>query len=195
MSDEPGPTTPIAAGSGLQLTGPHWTCILRLYGGPDVQQACLMLQDRFGVDVSLLLTLLCFAKDGVTFDGGDIEALDAAVAAWRRDVVQMLRAIRRQTKPAAGHDAAIAGFRNKIKAAEVEAEQIEIATLVRAIGELKPAAVPHHHASREAIAATVKTVTAFYAARAGAPIAPWHAPEMDYAIGAIADAVTRVANP
>jgi uncharacterized protein (TIGR02444 family) len=193
MTDAAKPADPTAPGNDLRLTGPHWTFIIKLYGSHDVQQACLLLQDSFGVDVSFLLTLLWYARDGVRFDDGDVEALDRTIASWRRDVVNPLRAIRREIKLTAGHDGAIAGFRNKIKSIEIEAEQIEIAILVQALDQRKRPGVSGKAAQPESFARTVETVLAFYAARAAAPAAQLHTPEIRAAIGVLADAVAHIA--
>jgi hypothetical protein len=94
MTDTSRPNDQVAPGRDLELTGPHWTFIITLYGDPVVQQICLRLQDGFGVDVSFLLTLLWYAAQGVGFDDGDVAALDQAIASWRSEVVQPLRTIR-----------------------------------------------------------------------------------------------------
>jgi uncharacterized protein (TIGR02444 family) len=192
MTDAARPTGPIAPGDDLQLTGPHWSFIIALYGHPGVQQACLLLQDSFGVDVSFLLTLVWFAANGVTFDDGDVEALDQAVASWRGNVVKPLRTLRHDIKPIAGHDGVVAGFRNRIKSIEIEAEQIEIAMLARAVDRRKPGAAGKA-ARPEPIVRTVETVLAFHAARTAAPAAPLPAPELRAAIAILADAAARIA--
>ena len=190
MTDADKPASPIAPGSDLRLTGPHWTFIIKLYGNHDVQHACLLLQDSFGVDVSFLLTLLWYARDGVEFNDGDVEALDRTIASWRSDVVKPLRNIRREIKPTAKHDGVVAGFRNKIKSIEVEAEQIEIAMLVQAVNQRKRPSISGTARQPTSIARTVETVIAFYAART-APAAKLQTPEMRAAIKVLADATER----
>ena len=37
--------------TGAALDGPHWTFALRLYGQTGAAEACVLLQDRLGVDV------------------------------------------------------------------------------------------------------------------------------------------------
>jgi uncharacterized protein (TIGR02444 family) len=191
MTERNKPAGPIAPGNDLRLTGPHWTFIIELYGNPDVQQACLLLQDGFGVDVSFLLTLLWYAKDGVWFNDGDVEALDRAIASWRSDVVKPLRGMRREIKPSAGHDGAVASFRNKIKSIEIEAEQIEIAMLVQAVDQRKRPGTSGTAMQPASIARTVETVLAFHAARAAAPAAALQTPETHAAIKVLADAVAH----
>lgn len=193
MTDVAKPADPIAPGNDLRLTGPHWTFIIKLYGSHDVQQACLLLQDSFGVDVSFLLTLLWYARDGVGFDDGDVEALDHTIASWRSDVVNPLRAIRREIKLTVMNDGAVTGFRNKIKSIEIEAEQIEIAILLQALDQRKRSGVSGKAAQPESFARTVETVLAFYAARAAAPVAQLHTPEIRAAIDVLADAAAHIA--
>jgi uncharacterized protein (TIGR02444 family) len=195
MSGAATPPDPVAAGHGLRLTGPHWTFILELYQGPEVQQACLLLQDSFGVDVSFLLTMLSFAGAGYAFAPSDIEALDHQTAPWRRDVVQRLRAIRRETRPAAAKDAAISGFRDRIKSAEIEAEQIEIAILAQAIAALKSAGPAAARASAAVVADTAEMVVAFYAGRAAAADGHVRLGDFSGPIGVVTDAVVRAITP
>jgi uncharacterized protein (TIGR02444 family) len=192
MTDTDKPANPIALGNELQLTGPHWTFITKLYGSHSVQQACLLLQDSFSVDVSFLLTLLWHARDGVGFDNSEIEALDDVIAPWRSDVVKPLRTMRREIKPVASLDDFISGYRNKIKSIEIEAEQIEIAMLMRAMGQRKLTGVSGKPIQSVPIARTVETVLAFYAARARLPAAQLQTTEVKAAINVLADAAVRV---
>jgi uncharacterized protein (TIGR02444 family) len=173
-------------GTDLRLDGPHWSFICEVYGAPEVQEACLALQDNLGVDLSFLLTLLWFAKAGHGFDPAEVEVLDHLVEPWRRDVVKPLRAIRRVAKSAAATDAAIAGWRERIKAAEVEAEQIEIAMLVQAIAARGAAAA---NASASTVTSTAESVVAVYADGSAAPARRDFSAE----IAAIVDAVARTA--
>jgi uncharacterized protein (TIGR02444 family) len=191
MTDADKPANPIAPGSDLRLTGPHWAFIIKLYGSPDVQQACLLLQDGFGVDVSFLLTLLWYARDGAELESGDVEALDRAIASWRGDVVMPLRNMRREIKPAAEHDGVVADFRNQIKSIEIQAEQIEIAMLVRAMDRRKRPGASGASMQPASIARTVETVLAFYAARAAALPAKLQTPETRAAIKVLADAAAH----
>jgi uncharacterized protein (TIGR02444 family) len=188
MTDADKPANPISPGDELQLTGPHWTFIVELYSSDKVQQACLLLQDRFGVDVSFLLTLLWYARDGAGFDNGDIEALDRVIALWRRDVVKPLRTMRREIKPTARHDGAVASYRDKIKSIEIEAEQIEIAMLIQAASQRRFAGLSGKPIQPTPIARTVETVLAFYAARAMVPAAQFRTTEVHAAINVLAEA-------
>jgi uncharacterized protein (TIGR02444 family) len=191
MTDADKSANPTAPDNDLRLTGPHWTFIIKLYGSHDVQQACLLLQDSFGIDVSFLLTLLWYARNGVGFESVDVEALDRTIASWRSDVVKPLRNIRREIKPAAQHDGVVADFRNNIKSLEVEAEQIEIAMLMQAVDQRMLPGTTGTAMQPTSITRTVETVIAFYAARAAAPAAKSQTPEMHSAIKVLADAAGR----
>jgi uncharacterized protein (TIGR02444 family) len=125
---------PNADDAGLELEGPQWSFAIELYERPEVSRACLLLQDVLGVDVCLLLFALFVAREhNRILDRASLEDLYRAVADWRDEVVRPLRAIRRRTKtPAtAAPEAAIHGFRQQIKIAEINAEQIELALLAR----------------------------------------------------------------
>jgi len=191
MTDADKPANPIASGSELQLKGPHWTFILKLYGSREVQQACLLLQDSFGIDISFLLTLVWYATHGVGFDHGDIEALDHAIASWRSDVVHPLRTMRREIKLAASQDGVIGDYRNKIKSIEIEAEQIEIAMLMKTVEWRKLTGVSDKTIEPAPIARTVETVLAFYVARAELPAVQLQMPAMRAAINALVDTAAR----
>lgn len=120
--------------TGLSVEGPHWSFALRLYGSPGASESCLALQDRFGVDVNVLLFAFFAAVDrGLALETSDIAEMDRAVAEWRREIVLPLRSIRRRMK--SGPDPAPSEIterlRDQIKRAEISAEQIEQAVLAR----------------------------------------------------------------
>jgi uncharacterized protein (TIGR02444 family) len=118
----------------LDLDGPHWRFALALYAQPGAAEACLFLQDRFGVDVNILLFAMFAATErGMAVTPEDVDGMDAAVTAWRREAVVPLRAIRRRLKqPLANVAGAHAELlRTQVKSAELFAEQIEQALLAR----------------------------------------------------------------
>ncbi len=99
---------------------PFWAFSLAVYARPGVPPACLALQDRRGIDVNLLLFAAWAGMGcGVALTAERLAAADSAVAGWRREVVQPLRAIRRRAK---GEDEAL--YR-RMKAAELEAERVQ----------------------------------------------------------------------
>lgn len=125
---------------------PFWAFSLAVYARPGVPPACLELQDRRGIDVNLLLFAAWAGIGcGVALTAERLAALDAAVAGWRRDMVQPLRAIRRRAK---GEDEAL--YR-RMKAAELEAERVQQDRLFTASG-LDPQAGGEGEADRRALA-------------------------------------------
>ncbi len=100
-----------------------WRWSLASY--PKVEQTLLVLQDRYGADVNLVL--FCAWIGRLTPEA--LEAAEAVARPWREDVVEPLRRLRRQLKqrPEA------AGLREQVKAAELEAERLAQGLLVEAI--------------------------------------------------------------
>jgi uncharacterized protein (TIGR02444 family) len=118
----------------LDLDGPHWRFALALYAQPGAADACLHLQDQFGVDVNILLfATFAVAERGIAVTPGDVDGMDAAVKAWRSEAVVPLRAIRRRLKQPLEHavGAYAEALRTQVKSVELLAEQIEQALLAR----------------------------------------------------------------
>ena len=117
------------------LDTPLWAFSLAVYGADGVEAECLDLQERFGVDVNLMLfAAYAGAREGVQLGAADVAAAAAAVSAWHGDIVRALRGARRALKPASLDDdnplhTAAASLRTQVKAAELEAEKIEQAML------------------------------------------------------------------
>jgi uncharacterized protein (TIGR02444 family) len=104
---------------------PAWDFVTRLYGRPDVAPACLALQDRHDVDVTLML--FCLWR-GVACGGMPLSAmtaLAAAAGAWRAATVSPLRAARRWLKQK--EDAA--GLYKIVLSAEIDCEHGELLML------------------------------------------------------------------
>ncbi|WP_036270946.1 TIGR02444 family protein [Methylobacterium sp. WSM2598] len=140
---------------------PLWTFALALYGRPGAAPACLALQDEAGADVPLVLHLLWCAATGRTLDAAAIAATDAALAPWRDAVVAPLRRVRRAMKapllPAPGAEA----LRERVKAAEIEAERLALRALA--------ALAPPPGARTDATAAAWRHLD-LYAAHLGRPL-------------------------
>lgn len=119
-----GPKHDGAAGTGF------WEFSLKLYGRPKVAPACLRLQDRHRLDVNLIL-LCCYAGCAGygAFTAAELRRADRAISAWRRQVVEPLRAARRALKsqPLRRADA----LRRRVLAAELEGEAVSQALLER----------------------------------------------------------------
>ena len=107
------------------LDTPLWAFSLAVYGGDGVADECLDLQERLGLDVNILLfAAFIGAVEAVQLESRDITAASAAVAAWQSEIVRPLRLVRRALKPMSAE-----GLRAHVKAAELEAEKIELAML------------------------------------------------------------------
>ncbi|MCG6204532.1 TIGR02444 family protein [Rhodopseudomonas sp. HC1] len=143
------------------LDGPHWTFALDVYGRAGVQPACLRLQDRFGVDINVLLVCLFGgSRLGIAIGEREVALLDEMVAAWRTEIVQPLRTVRRTLKSMPSSIQQPKDLRETVMRAELRAEQVEQAMLADLIRTLPPSPAPDLRAAMHA-------VTAYYAARCG----------------------------
>jgi uncharacterized protein (TIGR02444 family) len=116
---------------------PCWTFALEFYAKPEVSPACLLLQDRLGVDVSFLLTVLFYAeRRGVDLSTEAIASLDRCISAWRKEVIAPLRAIRLRVKSADLLAHPTDEFYRRIKADELLAERIEISALAQQLEQM-----------------------------------------------------------
>ena len=108
-------------------TTPFWRFSLQFYRLSDVADACVALQDDYGVDVNLLLFLLWRADEGRLLSGDEVKSLDDKVRDWRNLTVIPMRTIRRKLKSARTliEPARQEAFRTKIKANELEAERLQ----------------------------------------------------------------------
>ena len=114
-----------------------WDFSLAIYARPGAAAACLQCQDEAEADVNLVLFLLWRAAAGYRLAENEIASLDEQVAPWRERIVKPLRAIRRELK-FSNLDKSGA-FRERIKAAELEAERIEQEALSCAVArEARP---------------------------------------------------------
>ena len=145
---------------------PFWRFSLRIY--PSVADACLELQDRFGVDVNVLLFLLWAADHGRKVGPEEVRRILSAVAGWNGSVVAPLRSVRRFLRappPLLDADEA-ESLRQRIKQVELEAERLQQEGLYRFVS-LKDLGEPDP--SPEAAA---KANVEAYAAELGAVFAP-----------------------
>jgi uncharacterized protein (TIGR02444 family) len=118
----------------VEMESPLWRFSLAVYRGAGVQEECLGIQERFGVDVNLLM--LCAyvgAVEGAVLATSDVaDALEAS-GAWHGDVVRALRQVRRTMKAWGTGQGPFANtveaLRTKVKGAELEAEQVEQAMM------------------------------------------------------------------
>ncbi len=106
---------------------PFWMFSLAIYRSAGVPGACIALQDGQGVDVNLLLFGLWLASEGRALSEGDLREADEQVADWRANAVVPLRGVRRLLRepPAVVAGEAASALRDKVKAAELEAERLQ----------------------------------------------------------------------
>ncbi len=104
-----------------------WTFSLQTYAKPNVASICLELQDRFGVDVNLLLYMLWAASRGRRLHVREIADIAGYVQSWQQHVVTPLRIARRHLKspPAGWSFAETDQLRQRVKAEELEAERLQ----------------------------------------------------------------------
>ena len=122
-----------------------WNYAVETYSRSGVQEVCLLFQDAAQVDVNVLLAALYGTYvSGACVEAGLIERMDAAVRAWREEVVLPLRHIRRTMKNGAriGAEGEAEALRTSVKAIELQAERIELAELAVVLQSLTPSAGP-----------------------------------------------------
>jgi uncharacterized protein (TIGR02444 family) len=131
--------------SSLTMTDDNdlWRFSLRVYGAPNVAQECLALQDRFGMDVNVLLFCAWLgAARGTALSADELQDCEAAVSEWQERCVRPLRNARRAMKGLPGAE----DLRAEIKKLELDAEKCEQQTLYALALQRWPA---HGHAARD----------------------------------------------
>jgi uncharacterized protein (TIGR02444 family) len=126
-----------------------------------VAPACLALQDGHGRDVNLVLYGCWLGMNGRGAIGAaGLAAADQAIAAWRSDVIEPLRRVRRVLKGVAGAEA----LREAVKAVELDSERL-------CQSRLAALAPPPRAADRNArVAAAVANLTLYVGPEAAAPL-------------------------
>jgi uncharacterized protein (TIGR02444 family) len=110
---------------------PAWDFAIRLYGAPGCAPACLELQERHGIDVTLMLFCLWLgATRGEPIDAR-LPALSRAAEEWRRSAVLPIRAARKWLKGEAKTAEAAAALYQVVLSAEIDCEHGELLTLAR----------------------------------------------------------------
>lgn len=106
---------------------PFWRFSLNYYKQAGVSDACIALQDQCGVDVNLLLFLFWLASERQVLSAGDVKKLDATIQSWRELTIIPIRDTRRKLKGAKTFvdPAKQEAFRDKVKAVELSAEQLQ----------------------------------------------------------------------
>ena len=118
-----------------------WDWALAAYARPGAPEACLALQDAHGQNVPLLLWAVWAARETHAPDDALIEQGAGLARRWEAAATAPLRAVRRELKqdvegvPAAER----IGFRDNVKALELESERLLMRNLELLVPE-KPSA-------------------------------------------------------
>jgi len=134
-----------------------WPFALALYGAPGVSVACLALQDSAGADVPMVLWAAWIGAGGGQLGDADAARAHDAVAAWHRDIVRPLRALRQRMKtgPAPAPSTQTEALRDRLKAVEIGAERIELDVLESLPTQAVPGSTPPLRAVRHNLRAVL----------------------------------------
>lgn len=126
------PSQPPPARAGV-ATVPLRQFALAVHDVEGVPAACVLLQDRFDLDVNVLLLGAYIGVQGKTLTAEDVASARAVIDAWHQEVVRPLRAVRRRLKsgPAPAPDARTASLRRHVAGSELDAELVELDELGR----------------------------------------------------------------
>jgi uncharacterized protein (TIGR02444 family) len=114
--------------SGSFPADPFWNYSLGVYAKSGVADACIELQDEFGLDVNILLACLWFSATGSgRLESDLIRECLVQSRDWQDNVVKSLRTVRRYSKrePTELSDDLRATFRPRLQAVELDAEHVE----------------------------------------------------------------------
>jgi flavin prenyltransferase len=173
----------------LQPDNEFWRFSLSFYGRPGVASACLVLQNRLGVDVNvLLMSIFAGVKRGRMLSAEDLRTADDVVAGWRVDIVESLRRIRTRLKsgPPPAPSGTTENLRAEVKAAELSAEQIEQALLLDWLNQRMPAVAAPAVDAGELLLRVIRHF-------ANMPAAEVSAPDIVQSIQALTDMISHVA--
>lgn len=106
-----------------------WEFALAAYAEPIIQRHCLYLQDHYQMDVNMLLAAGFCSHQGRGWTDLLCRELIALAAPIREEYILPLRAMRRQAEGGGG-------LYNALKAAELEAERMEIEVLAKRIAAI-----------------------------------------------------------
>jgi uncharacterized protein (TIGR02444 family) len=110
-----------------------WRFSLAFYALPEVARALIVLQDRDGLDVNLILFALWLGISGRGRLRGDaLKAAERAIGTVRYEVVKPLRSLRRRLKDIPEPD--IQQLREGVKALELAGEKLVQTRLARLAG-------------------------------------------------------------
>lgn len=115
---------------------PFWDYSLRVYGGKGVPAACLALQDRFEIDVNVMLFCGWIGHSGRgVMTAAELTTVLDAVSEWNERIVRGLRAVRQALRGGMPPvpDQTGEALRRRILDIEVDSEHAEQLMLAAAI--------------------------------------------------------------
>ena len=115
-----------------------WSFALTVYQRDSVAPACLDLQEQCQIDVPLMLCAVFACLQGKAISDEDLTQLQDLAGPWQSDIVQSLRHIRTRLKtgPKPAPNAVTEDLRNKVKAAELAAEKIQLEMMQAWVSQL-----------------------------------------------------------
>ena len=115
-----------------------WSFALTIYQRDAVAPACLDLQEQCKIDVPLMLCAVFACLQGKDISEEDLTQLHNLASPWQNDIVQSLRRIRTQLKtgPQPAPSAVTEDLRNRVKAAELTAEKIQLEMMQAWVSQL-----------------------------------------------------------
>ncbi len=162
---------------------PCWDFALVVYRRAGVEEACLALQERHGIDVNVLLFCCWLGQSGRgALSGGEMARTLAAVKQWHGAVVGGLRAVRGVLKGGLGTAPRELGdaLRRQVLACELDAEHVQQIMLCAAVERSEPAARP----SIERRAGDAAINVARYFAALGVAVTEREISELEVVLGA-----------
>ena len=121
-----------------------WHYSLDVYARTGFAESAIALQDFYGLDVNILLSCLWAGKAGHRLDAMSLSALERQCRPWRRDVIEVFRALRRDLKDHV--DSNIQCIRIAAKARELDAEKIQQEKIQSILGSLAGSGTAKHAA-------------------------------------------------
>lgn len=146
----------------LSLNEKLWQFALDVYGVEGVAAECVDVQDRYGVDVCLLLAAGFAAEAGLAPDAEVLRRWNGVVANWRETVIAPLRKVRRDLKQEAANCVDVADLRRAVQAAELQAERRELDMLASEIAGFAGAGAsdrPHDEMVQDTLAKALGVFT------------------------------------
>lgn len=120
-----------------------WNFSIEFYSSPAVAEACLELQDRYNLDVNLLLFCFWYSRDYGKFQQDILQSVSEFSKKWKCNVVQPMRSARRWMKTNAssllsGQSEEYSALREGIKEYELQAEKFQQLSMEKIVRESNP---------------------------------------------------------